>query len=65
MGKEIFAILWIEQVLEDVEEQEEEEEKQVMAGWQPLSILCLSCQSYDAEAPGFTKAHLLQLLRFS
>lgn len=59
MGKKMFAILWIEQVLEDVEQWEEE--KQVKAGRQSFSILCLSCQCYDGEAPGFTKAHLLQL----
>lgn len=59
IAKEIFAILGTEQVLEDVEEQKGVEEKVVVEG-QSFPILSVSCQHFDAAAPGFTQVHLTQ-----
>lgn len=51
--KVFFAIFWMEQVFEGAQEQQEEkvEEEKAMEEMQPV-----------ATAPGFTQAHLCQLL---
>lgn len=54
--KTIFAILWMDWVLDDVEGEEEG----------PLfARLCWSRQCFEGAQPGLTQAHLLELLLLS